>query len=208
MLEGPAKIGGLAVKLAIHDHGVPPVVPEFGAGDLQALEALSRATTASRLATESITFVAFPYLEGLIKERCSHYVRADGTNIRPFTGLNRKYEPTNRLSSLADALYLFVRTSESPVLVQQLSAILERLADVEDVPWSEKNRGYTALYKIRNRALHGQDNNTNIWALVLTIALLIAVDEISDDYESHRIRAAQAVGRGRTSHPHFFYPMN
>ena len=193
-----------------------------------AMEADERARTASDLmehnareflmrAHEVLAYLAFPLLEATARRACSDFVDLRGKVLASFPRASgQQYKVGTTCSSVADLLRLLASTA-SPSLQKDLADICIHIAelDLNTSPVPTASDGYDIVYRWRNSSLHGEMSLTTIGGTVLTLALLVALDAVHDDYEIHRqaalsraqreLSAGQTIGRWRPS-PWSFYP--
>ena len=193
-----------------------------------AREAYERARTASDLMEHNareflmrahvvLAYLAFPLLEATARRACSDFVDLRGKVLASFPRASgQQYKVGTTCSSVADLLRLLASTA-SPSLQKDLADICIHIAelDLNTSPVPTASDGYDIVYRWRNSSLHGEMSLTTIGGTVLTLALLVALDAVRDDYEIHRqaalsraqreLSAGQTIGRWRPS-PYSFYP--
>lgn len=164
-----------------------------------------------------LPYLAFPLLEAVCRRACHEYLDLRGTVLRSFPRRSgRLYDVGARCSSVADALSLLVQRVASPDLASDLSELLQHIASFgAEADAGSVAGGYTVLFDWRNSSLHGEASHSTIGGTVLSIALLVAVDALREDYPRHQaealarakreVQSAQMSGRWRPS-PWSYYP--
>lgn len=159
-----------------------------------------------------LPYLAFPLLEAMARRACSSHIDLRGTVLEPFPRVDgRMYRVGRRCSNVADVLRLLVSTRAGESLHDDLIEVLDHVAQFGDASAD----GYDVLFDWRNSSLHGEVSHATIGGTVLSVALLVALDSLRGDYESHRRAALECVvrevetsrftGRWRPS-PWSYYP--
>jgi hypothetical protein len=145
-----------------------------------------------------LAYLSFPALEGILKIACSNYVSLSGAVLSPFSVLSRsgraiKYVPSgrrNRCSSLRDLLLLhYERVAAVPLrtCIREVRDHIGALQSGAD--------GFDVLFDWRNSSVHGSASWHTIGGTVLTLALLIALEDVRGDFEVCRTEAFRMVQR-------------
>lgn len=143
----------------------------------------------------ALGYLAFPLLEGIVKKHCSEYVSLSGEVREPFevpgrdSGRVKTYAVGRICSSLRDLLWLLHAQVASEELRSDLDEQRAHLAAFSD----QDQGGFQVLYQWRNDSLHGGASLTTIGGTVLNTALLIALSQIRDNYETVRTAAIDRV---------------
>ncbi|MBB5457696.1 hypothetical protein [Paraburkholderia sp. Cpub6] len=169
--------------------------------------------TANSLLT--LTYLAFPVLEGLIKLKCTEFVDMSGRVLAEFevprrggeSGRLRAYRPEQRgngqCNSIRDLLMLYRARVAGEAAGRYLDEIFGRLVQLEDKP------GPDALADWRNSSLHGAGSFPTIAGTVMGCALLIATDGIAGQYVELRQAALDGLAARQRMPVRFgntFYP--
>lgn len=143
----------------------------------------------------TLPYLAFPLLEAVARRACSAYVDLNGKVTTPFPRYaGKSYVVNARCNNVADLLRLLVETVGSPALKADLSDVLSHIGELGSVERETQGDGYAVIFDWRNSSLHGETSLSTIGGTVLTVALLIALDSIQDQYAAHR---AAALDRAR-----------
>jgi|GEM_PF-876025 len=138
----------------------------------------------------AVAYLAFPLLEGLLKKICSNYVNYSGTVISAFDvptprGGIREYVPNDpkkgKCSSLRDLMFLLYNTVADQDLRPRIDEIRNLFTNLDNAI-----EPFDLLYAWRNQSLHGQTSFSTIGGTLLNLVLLIAFNQIKDEYESKR----------------------
>lgn len=137
---------------------------------------------------QTLPYLTFPLLEGLLKRLCSSYVEMDGSVIQRFTTPNydngyKTYDPEGRhskCSSIRDLLYLhynYIADDNLKKSIDKFTSHLEALTG--------KN-SFNLIAHWRNQSLHGSTAFQMIGTTILNYCLLLAIGENSADYNARR----------------------
>jgi hypothetical protein len=135
-----------------------------------------------------LAYLAFPFVEAILKKACNQFVEFDGTvktqfAVRDKTGAMRAYDPNGRrkqCSSLRDLLFLHQAVA-APDLADGINALGAHF--IELFPSVDP---FDLIYMWRSQSLHGAMNFQTIGGSVLNLALLIALSELKNTFEGRR----------------------
>lgn len=162
-----------------------------------------------------LTHLAFPALEGTLKLACRSLVDLAGMVRADFEVPSRRsgatpvqYSVTGKgsrqCSSIRDLLLLHHDQVASAELRARVGEIRDHIASLH--PGED---GFEVLYGWRNGSLHGAESYPTIGGTVLTLAQLIAFEDLAGDFEKARAdtwRGVEWQGRLGTRSPRSFYP--
>ncbi|MEX5545260.1 hypothetical protein Q1J68_06565 [Pseudomonas pergaminensis] len=163
-----------------------------------------------------LAYIAFPLLEAVLKRACSAYVAFDGQVVSAFSVPGRQGDPRPTLygpagepgkgkcSNLRDLLFLHYTNIIKPNQKRLLGRFRDHLStlDVGQDP-------FDLIYGWRNQSLHGSTNFQTIGGALLSLALVISLFEVEQDYEERRLRAlytARQYDQLPFRSPWSFYP--
>lgn len=139
-------------------------------------------------AHEVLSYLSFPLLEGVLRKVGKSYITYDGVVLVPFQVKNRKYEANERCNNLGDLLRLLEAQIASPDLRQALDDLkkhLQRLDPSKDA--------FDIVYDWRNSSLHGEARLPTIGGTVLSMTLVIALDQIQSTYNALRTEVTKQI---------------
>lgn len=157
-------------------------------------------------------YLLFPLLEGVLRRKCSQYIDYSGKVKKDFLvpngyGGSRKYQKTQRCSSLRDLLYLFYNNVSSDNLKHKVSIMREHISTFSD------DDAFDLIYNWRNTSLHGESNFPTIGGTLLNLVILIVLDDIKDIYNDIRPKIWEKVKKDFKSYkitdqrsPWSYYP--
>lgn len=160
----------------------------------------------------TLAYLAFPLLEAISKKTCNSYVDMNGGVITRFvvpskSGGEKEYDPIGRrkqCSSLRDLLFLIYLNVANDELKNALSEFRNHIATVEN-----SGDPFDVIYKWRNQSLHGSTSFQTIGGTLLNLALLIAIYQLSDRYDSLKIKTLERCRwemQNEHRSPWAFYP--
>jgi hypothetical protein len=134
--------------------------------------------------------LSFPLLEAVVKKACKEYVDYKGKVLKDFSISGRRgkivdygrWPKKTKISSLGDLLSLLYQKVAGNNLKDRLTSIRSHLSTIDS------SDPFYLIYDWRNSSLHGQSSYSSIGGTVLNIAIAIALDEIADNYDEHRIK--------------------
>lgn len=132
-------------------------------------------------AHEVLSYLSFPLLEGVLRKVARTFITYDGVVLVPFQGKNRKYDANDRCNNLGDLLRLLEAQIAGPDLRQALDDLKKHLQLL--VPGKD---AFDIVYDWRNSSLHGEARLTTIGGTVLSMTLIIALDQIQPNYDALR----------------------
>ena len=139
-------------------------------------------------AHEVLSYLSFPLLEGVLRKVAKTFITYDGVVLAPFQGKNRKYEANDRCSNLGDLLRLLEAQIAGPDLSQALDDLKKHLQIL--VPGKD---AFDIVVDWRNSSLHGEARLPTIGGTVLSMTLIIALDQIQSDYDALRAEVMKQV---------------
>ena len=161
-----------------------------------------------------LAYLAFPLLEAVLKRACAAYVAFNGQVVSAFSvpskqGSPKPYGPTgspgsSRCSSLRDLLHLHFTAVAHPhqrIFLDRFRVHLNALDATQDP--------FDLIYDWRNQSLHGSTNFETIGGTMLSLALLISLFEIEQDFEERRLKTieiCQWEAQHSSKSPWSFYP--
>jgi len=167
-----------------------------------------------REATLVLAYMALPLLEAVLKRACKSFVSFDGQVVSAFTvedlqGDPRPYGPRgsrgrSRCSSVRDLLLLHHLHVAEPALKSLVNGFRNHIAalDCSQDP-------FDVIYSWRNQSLHGTTNFQTIGGTLLTLALLISLFEIREDFDQHKeqvLKHCRWEAQSGYKSPWSFYP--
>ncbi|NWA67389.1 hypothetical protein [Pseudomonas reactans] len=165
-----------------------------------------------------LAYLTFPLLEAVLKRACANYVALDGYVLKPFSVPDPKnpltsveYRPAGapgkgkkRCNSLRDFLFLhstYVALPDHKNLLDLFRSHLSNLDKTQDP--------FDLIYGWRNQSLHGSTNFQTIGGTMLSLALLISLFEIQQDFEERRLKTVDYfmwIAQLRSLSAWSFYP--
>jgi hypothetical protein len=163
-----------------------------------------------------LAYLTFPLLEAVLKRACTAYVAFDGQVVSAFSVPSRQGAPNTKLygpagapgspkcSSLRDLLFLHQTLVASPnqkALLNRFRAHLNTIDAAQDP--------FDLIYSWRNQSLHGSTNFQTIGGTMLSLALLISLFEIEQNFEERRLKTVDICrweAQSPTRSPWSFYP--
>jgi hypothetical protein len=135
----------------------------------------------------ALSYLCFPFLEAVSRQACNSYVDPGGTVLQPFARSNgSSYAIGSRCSNVGDLLRLLLANVASPGLKSDLTEALNHVAQIGGQP-----DGCSVVFNWRNPSLHGEATFNTIGGTIYSLALLIALDGVSLDYEKLKKDAVQ-----------------
>lgn len=134
-----------------------------------------------------VAYLSFPFLEATLKKYCCTYIDYSGKVKAPFKVGKRQYNAGGICSSLHDLLVLCHEQVASLNLRKDLDIILNYFSEIST------EDPFKLIYQWRNASLHGSTNYSTIGGTVLNIAIIIALDSISERYEEIKNHAIHKV---------------
>ena len=134
-----------------------------------------------------VAYLSFPFLEATLKKYCYDYIDYSGTVQTQFKVGKRQYKVGDICSSLHDLLVLCYEQVASLRLRSDLDIILTCFNEISN------EDPFRLIYQWRNASLHGSTNYSTIGGTVLNIAIIIALDSISERYEEIKNHAIHKV---------------
>jgi hypothetical protein len=139
-------------------------------------------------AHEVLSYLSFPLLEGVLRKVAKTYITYDGVVLVPFQGKNRKYEANDRCSNLGDLLRLLEAQIAGPDLRQAVDDLKKHLQLLD--PGKD---AFDIIFDWRNSSLHGEARLPTIGGTVLSMTLVIALDQIQSNYDALRTEAMKQI---------------
>ncbi len=139
-------------------------------------------------AHEVLSYLSFPLLEGVLRKVAKTHITYDGVVLLPFQGKNRKYEAKDRCSNLGDLLRLLEGQVASPGLQQALADVKKHLQLLDPA-----KDAFDIVFDWRNSSLHGEVRLPTIGGTVLSMTLVIALDQIQSNYGALRAQVMKQI---------------
>lgn len=138
------------------------------------------------------SYLVFPLLEHILKEKCSEYVKIDGTVIQEFSypnknGKNCTKKLGSRVSSINQLLQLYL----SKVVHKTNSTYISLLLQHIEKTISNGESSTSIIYDWRNGNLHGTISHQTIGGILLNLIILIELTEMSNKFEENRADAVK-----------------
>lgn len=154
-------------------------------------------------AHDALAYLAFPLLEAVTRRACSEYVDLTGKVLSPFPRPNgSSYGVDSKCSSVGDLLQLLLSTVASVSLQADLGELLDHVHALQP----ESASGAAVIFDWRNSSLHGEVALPTIGGTVLSVALLIALDGLSNDYAQRKWEIQASAKTVWNSSPWSYYP--
>ncbi len=148
-------------------------------------------------AHEALPYVAFPFLESVARRACGVFVDLRGSVLQPFQRRSGSmYSTGQRCSNVGDLLALLVTQVAPAALQSDLTDVLSHIASL--VPGQQGQPsldGYEVVFDWRNSSLHGETSLTTIGGTILSLALLVALDGVRNDYSQLQASALARAQR-------------
>lgn len=161
-----------------------------------------------------LAYLTFPLLEAMTKKICNNYVNMNGNVIKKFSVTNkfgglREYDPNGKwnqkqCSSLRDLLSLLYNNISSNKLRKAIDEFRSHISTLDN-----SQDPFDIVYDWRNQSLHGSTSFQTIGGTLLNLVILIAIHQLSDKYNSLRVKVLnncrRTVQMGYKT-PWSFYP--
>lgn len=170
-------------------------------------------------------YLTFPFLEGVLRKACSEYIGSDGRvlkffEVKPKGKEKSKYKPSaSKIKKCSNLFHMiiFLRDSRHDPELSEYLVVFEEVLRMVFSGSGKRESGFSfddferepfeAIYAWRNSTLHGVKSYSNIFYVVMTLGLLVALYLCKSKYEETRNQFCEIKKQIDVSrHPSMLYP--